>query len=1036
TVNPPPATPTITGTLSFCTGGNTTLTSSSATGNQWYNGGTAIAGATNQTLVVTAAGTYTVIVTDPVSGCASAASAAATVTVTPPPATPTITGTLSFCTGGNTTLTSSSATGNQWYNGGTAIAGATNQTLVVTAAGTYTVIVTDPVSGCASAASAVATVTVTPPPATPTITGTLSFCTGGNTTLTSSSATGNQWYNGGTAIAGATNQTLVVTAAGTYTVIVTDPVSGCVSAASAGATVTVTPPPATPTITGTLSFCTGGNTTLTSSSATGNQWYNGGTAIAGATNQTLVVTAAGTYTVIVTDPVSGCVSAASAATVTVNPPPATPTITGTLSFCTGGNTTLTSSSATGNQWYNGGTAIAGATNQTLVVTAAGTYTVIATSAAGCPSAASAAATVTVNPPPATPTITGTLSFCTGGNTTLTSSSATGNQWYNGGTAIAGATNQTLVVTAAGTYTVIVTDPVSGCASAASAAATVTVNPPPATPTITGTLSFCTGGNTTLTSSSATGNQWYNGGTAIAGATNQTLIVTAAGTYTVIVKDPVSGCVSAASAVATVTVTPPPATPTITGTLSFCTGGNTTLTSSSATGNQWYNGGTAIAGATNQTLVVTAAGTYTVIVTDPVSGCASAASAVATVTVTPPPATPTITGTLSFCTGGNTTLTSSSATGNQWYNGGTAIAGATNQTLVVTAAGTYTVIVTDPVSGCASAASAVATVTVTPPPATPTITGTLSFCTGGNTTLTSSSATGNQWYNGGTAIAGATNQTLVVTAAGKYTVIVTDPVSGCASAASAGATVTVTPPPATPTITGTLSFCTGGNTTLTSSSATGNQWYNGGTAIAGATNQTLVVTAAGTYTVIVTDPVSGCVSAASAGATVTVNATLTSTTNTTICANLVPYIWNGQSLTVTGTYTANLTGAGGCDSVATLNLTVSPTLASTTNTTICANLVPYIWNGQSLTVTGTYTANLTGAGGCDSVATLNLTVSPTLASTTNTTICANLVPYIWNGQSLTVTGTYTANLTSAGGCDSVATLNLTVSPALTSTTNTT
>src|SRR6202044_2070114 len=407
-----------------------------------------------------------------------------------------------------------------------------------------------------------------------------------------------------------------------------------------------------------------------------------------------------------------------------------------------------------------------------------------------------------------------------------------------------------------------------------------------------------------------------------------------------------------------TVNPPPATPTITGTLSFCTGGNTTLTSSSATGNQWYNGGTAIAGATNQTLVVTAAGTYTVIATS-AAGCPSAASAAATVTVNPPPATPTITGTLSFCTGGNTTLTSSSATGNQWYNGGTAIAGATNQTLVVTAAGTYTVIVTDPVSGCASAASAGATVTVTPPPATPTITGTLSFCTGGNTTLTSSSATGNQWYNGGTAIAGATNQTLVVTAAGTYTVIVTDPVSGCASAASAAATVTVTPPPATPTITGTLSFCTGGNTTLTSSSATGNQWYNGGTAIAGATNQTLVVTAAGTYTVIVTDPVSGCVSAASAGATVTVNATLTSTTNTTICANLVPYIWNGQSLTVTGTYTANLTGAGGCDSVATLNLTVSPTLASTTNTTICANLVPYIWNGQSLTVTGTYTANLTG-----------------------------------------------------------------------------
>src|SRR5204862_3432482 len=100
--------------------------------------------------------------------------------------------------------------------------------------------------------------------------------------------------------------------------------------------------------------------------------------------------------------------------------------------------------------------------------------------------------VTVNPNPPVPTITGgPLTFCQGGNVTLTSSAATGNQWYLGGVAIGGATNPTYVATATGNYTVTVT--VAGC-SATSAATTVTVNPTPAVPTISTTdpTTFCAG----------------------------------------------------------------------------------------------------------------------------------------------------------------------------------------------------------------------------------------------------------------------------------------------------------------------------------------------------------------------------------------------------------------------------------------------------------------------------------------------------------------------------------------------------------------
>src|SRR5258705_522272 len=117
-------------------------------------------------------------------------------------------------------------------------------------------------------------------------------------------------------------------------------------------------------------------------------------------------------------------------------------------------------------------------------------------------------------------------------------------------------------------------------------------------------------------------------------------------------------------------------------------------------------------------------------------------------------------------------------------------------------------------------------------------------------------------------------------------------------------------------------------------------------------------------------------------------------------------------------------AGG-DSIATLILTVNPTVTSTTNTTICDNQLPYTWNGNTINVAGIYTANLISAAGCDSIATLNLIVNATLTSTTNTTICDNQLPYTWNGNTYNAAGTYTANLTSAAGCDSIAKLNLTV-----------
>ncbi|MBS1669560.1 MAG: right-handed parallel beta-helix repeat-containing protein [Bacteroidetes bacterium] len=152
----------------------------------------------------------------------------------------------------------------------------------------------------------------------------------------------------------------------------------------------------------------------------------------------------------------------------------------------------------------------------------------------------------------------------------------------------------------------------------------------------------------------------------------------------------------------------------------------------------------------------------------------------------------------------------------------------------------------------------------------------------------------------------------------------------------------------------------------------------------------------------------------------------SITNKSICASSLPYTWNGNSYNTSGSYIVHLTNAGGCDSAATLNLSTSSATSSITDQTICSASLPYSWNGNTFTNAGSYTVHLTNAGGCDSAATLNLSISSATSSTTNQTICASSLPYVWNGNTYNAAGSYTTHLTNIGGCDSTATLMLAVS----------
>jgi len=158
---------------------------------------------------------------------------------------------------------------------------------------------------------------------------------------------------------------------------------------------------------------------------------------------------------------------------------------------------------------------------------------------------------------------------------------------------------------------------------------------------------------------------------------------------------------------------------------------------------------------------------------------------------------------------------------------------------------------------------------------------------------------------------------------------------------------------------------------------------------------------------------------------TINRSSTSTTNVSVCASQMPYLWNNTIYTTAGTYTKRFNNVVGCDSTAKLILVVKSLSSSITNVPVCANEMPYTWNGTVYNTGGTYVKTFANALGCDSTATLVLTVKPISNSNTNLSLCSNQLPFVWNGFTLTATGTYSKNFNNAYGCDSLATLYLTV-----------
>ncbi len=140
-----------------------------------------------------------------------------------------------------------------------------------------------------------------------------------------------------------------------------------------------------------------------------------------------------------------------------------------------------------------------------------------------------------------------------------------------------------------------------------------------------------------------------------------------------------------------------------------------------------------------------------------------------------------------------------------------------------------------------------------------------------------------------------------------------------------------------------------------------------------------------------------------------------------------YDFYGQPLTVAGEYTEVLTAQNGCDSTIMLTLTVNPIYEKDTlRESICQGDV-YTFYGTDIDASGTYRDTLQTVNGCDSIITLLLIVNPVFEKDTlYVTICEG-ESYTFKSEEFTVSGIYQDTLQTVFGCDSIITLNLTVTP---------
>jgi hypothetical protein len=621
------------------------------------------------------------------------------------------------------------------------------------------------------------------------------------------------------------------------------------------------------------------------------QWKNNGTNISGATGASYTATSAGSYTVVVSN-TNGCSATSTATTVTVNPN-ITPNFNQVAAICSGGTLSALPTTST-----NG---ITGTWSPALNNTAITTYTFTPT-AGQC--AVNTTMTITVNAnPPATITAGGVTTFCQGGSVVLNANTGTvlTYQWKNNGTNISGATGASYTATAAGSYTVVVTN-TNGC-SATSTATTVTVN---ALPTVSAGIdqTVCSGSSVVLAGTGADVFTWNNGlSNAVAFTPTLSAIYTVTGTNLA------TGCSNTDQVLVNVNSLP---NVNAGNDQAICSGASVILSGSGADVYTWNNGvSNSVSFSPNLSAI------YTVTGTNLATGCSNSDQVLVTVNSLP---NVNAGNDQAICSGASVILSGSGADVYSWNNG---VSNSVSFTPTLSAI--YAVTGTNLVTGCSNSDQVIVTVNSLP---NVNAGSDQSICAGTSVVLSGSGADVYTWNNG---VSNSVSFTPTLSAI--YTVTGSNLITGCSNTDQVLVTVN-----ALPNVNAGIDqvVCSASSVVLSGSGADVYNWNNGVSNGVGFTPSISTL-----YTVTGTNQLTGCSNTDQVFVTVNNNPLVTLASFSSVCDSLGIIILSGGSpsggtysgtsvsnnsfnTTIgTGTYpiTYSYSDLNGCSSTASQNLTV-------------------------------------------------------------------------------------------------------------------
>lgn len=456
-----------------------------------------------------------------------------------------------------------------------------------------------------------------------------------------------QWFRSGTLLPSETNHTITITQSGMYQVLIdygscsfnagTDSNLVTVTIGSTGAGVGIIPPSNT-------ALCAGTTETLmidTTDPAWSYQWYKDNTAISGATATSYTVDAnvagfEGDYQVEVSGP-GICTERSAPVTITnaggftvTRENPASVVVLPSQPETLSVSTTATTPSY---QWFRNGAAIAGATNSTLAITEEGTYFVAVTSTGACSSTVNSENTIAVVPSSFDIVIDFDSSYtaCMSTNAILevasinavasdgTTSDVTAQletsfnyQWSRNGTAVAGATGQSISLADNSENGDYMVNAILGTYNEDSNTVNVQLLTNE-TVTISSTSTvYCNSSDviTISTTTDLTGEtfSWERDGTAF-NSTDTTLTVNEPGIYRlVLAKD---GCSLNSNEINIAPLDPDLITLDVDGDVIFPEGGSRTVTATGGTAYQWFDEGNTLLSSTDQ-ITFTEEGNFTLI----------------------------------------------------------------------------------------------------------------------------------------------------------------------------------------------------------------------------------------------------------------------------------------------------------------------------------------------------------------------------------------------------------------------------------------